>query len=484
MTFRSDPPVTGRAFVFTQGAGNNTYQGTSDEVPLADPYEAIARINALDPPVTSTNRAEMRGSGTFPDQVSVPQYVAGRIVDSSIISFATTANLVLGGDQTAEIGSLLSFAANSTLVESDANSRVRCIVNAAVTSGDNSTGFVVSGISDDSSYVLTQGELRGAGDVMFHHTATATTPIVYDVGVVEFFNINQTLIKHDPANPSDQTVVNISVCQPDSLSTTTGSCVLDAMNGALTVVADDLDGEFLAKVRSGGELRLKANSCKGKTLIFDGGQAVYKSVAIHDGDIETQGTGQMLADIAQVTGNIDIGLGSTLALTSDLITGDITVNGRFDGVILNHVGILTNNGEINGIINGIPYGNWWHDYEYVESLALESTVNDYDIDPVTKMDDDIILQGGLYEATTCFDVCTSVTNRQAVVGWFINDVLIDTELVKESKDPTDMLYAAKILPINLPAGTNNVKVKYGTRGGGGVAEACLSNVRVIFNRKG
>jgi hypothetical protein len=194
--------------------------------------------------------------------------------------------------------------------------------------------------------------------------------------------------------------------------------------------------------------------------------------------------GELVADVKEIKADVCVSAGATLVLHTQTLDGDIINDGTLNVVIVEHTGTITNNGVINGVINGIPYGIWWHDYEYAESLALECTANDYDASPVTKMDEDVTLEGGLYEASIFFDASIDATNRQCVVGWFINDVLIDTEFIKESKDVTDLLYAGKTVPMTLPAGTNNVKIKYGKRGGLGVAVACVSNVRAIFNRKG
>jgi hypothetical protein len=179
-----------------------------------------------------------------------------------------------------------------------------------------------------------------------------------------------------------------------------------------------------------------------------------------------------------------VSAGATLYLHNQTLEGDIVNDGTLYVYIGHHVGAITGTGIIHGVINGIPYGEWWHDYKHVESLASETTLNEYDVSPVTKMDEDVTLQGGLYEVEVSFEAGIDATNRQCVVGWFINDVLVDAAFVKESKDINDNLYLSKSIPLTLPIGTNNVKVKYGKRGGGGIAEAHIAYVRAIFNRKG
>jgi hypothetical protein len=374
MGFRSNIPTTSREFYYTP-AGDNILPGITPELPNADPYQSITSINALVPPVDSTNRATIQGIGTYNNTLSIPRYVAARAPDTSIIAFVDATNVILGGDQTVEFGSMISFVAGGTLVESDNNVRLRCIVNAAVTTGDNSVGLRVSGVSDDSSYMLVQAELRGTGDVLLHHTASSETPITYDIGVVEFFNTDQTLITYNPLDGTSKAILSIDLCQPDSSSITTGSKVFHLIGGSVIATAGDLMAESLAVIGDGAEMTLKANSCSGKTLVEDGGQCAYVSMAIHTGDIETQGTGQMLSTIAQVEGDIGVGVGSSLTLNSDFVIGDITINGRFDCVIHNHVGVLTNNGVINGIINGVRYGNWQNVRTMETILTADSLVD-------------------------------------------------------------------------------------------------------------
>ena len=372
MSYKSDIDSDGRGFVYNS-SGNNDRAGTSIETALSDPYEAINnRIPFLSPPVDSANRAKLTGEGTFTDTIDIPQYVAGRMQETSVVSAVDIENLIVNGDQTVEIGALLNFAANCILVQSDANSRVKCIVNTAVIGGQDGIGFNVTGASDDSSYELTQGEMRADGAVMFNHTATAPTPTLYTAGVVEFFDTNQILIKYYPAGVSSETVFEVTVCQPDESSVTTGSCVADIGGGIAVIDGDVLSGEFLAKVRPGGTLSFNANAAAGKTIIESGGVAIYRAIGILVGDIELQGAGVLFAGVSVMTGDIDIDTDALMIINSNSVQGDITVNGRLDCIIHNHVGVLTNNGIINGIINGKYYGTWKQKPVLINELAAAS----------------------------------------------------------------------------------------------------------------
>jgi len=373
MGHRNNPPFTGRRFICLQGVGNNAHIGTTDELPLEDPYEAITRIAGLVPPVSGSNRASITGSGAFFSEITIPQYVS---FDGKEIAFITSdaCNVIAGGNQLIEIATMTNTG-SGCLLSVDGKNRVRGQFLSMVALGDDSEMFRVSGACDDTSFSCLQGELRGERSVAINHTAQAPTPIVYDINTIEFFNIDQTVIVYDPGPGPVETIVNIGAVQEDPLSTTTGTCVAEVKSGILTLTAGSLTADDLIVVRAGAQLILSAGGTAGDFRIDAGGQALVRDTGVHigdyhvdgvalvttlviDGDIIINGTGSMLLFSQAVTQNITVAAGGILGGIIQFVVGNITINGTFNGVIVNHVGTLTINGVLNGSVNGKRYGNW------------------------------------------------------------------------------------------------------------------------------
>ena len=119
--------------------------------------------------------------------------------------------------------------------------------------------------------------------------------------------------------------------------------------------------------------------------------------------------------------------------------------------------------------------------QYIEELAPQSTNSDYATLPVTFLDEDFEIRedkAGIHEVIVSFECGVTTTNRQIVVGIFIDDVIIDEEFVMEMKDINNNPYPCKSLPYNFTPGTHNLKVKFGAQGGIG-AFVELKNFRFI-----
>lgn len=367
MSFRTDPLDTGRDFFFTP-AGNNTFSGKSDVVPVADPQTAIARVNALTVPPAADAPASINASvsGTYDKGIVIPQFTTANCDSASIIS--TDAVLVeAAGRHTIKFGSLFAQSEGATCFKINGKKRVRAVVNSCVVP-KNGLGFDVSGNCEEVFVDLVEGVILGDGGTLFNHTATSPTPIVYEVGNSLFSDINQTFMKHNPGVGSVETIVNISAAQPIPgaiPATTAGSMIIMALAGSLVVNAGVLVAVCSTTVSDGALVVYDVQALIGSTIVEGGGTAVYKSLGRLELDVDLQGGGA----IAQIqtesfAGNFTVRSGDNATLKTDVVIGNITVEpgGRLFLVADTHIGTITpsdpGDPRINGISNGVRRGSW------------------------------------------------------------------------------------------------------------------------------
>lgn len=116
------------------------------------------------------------------------------------------------------------------------------------------------------------------------------------------------------------------------------------------------------------------------------------------------------------------------------------------------------------------------------SLSAQFTNQDYDLNPVLKMDEDFTILSGDYVITVSFSAGGLTTNRSCTVGVFVDDVLEFDEYEKESKDSSDNHYPSKTFVHTFTEGLHNIKVRFGRRGGDGASFVFLRDVVVVLRR--
>lgn len=122
------------------------------------------------------------------------------------------------------------------------------------------------------------------------------------------------------------------------------------------------------------------------------------------------------------------------------------------------------------------------EFRELTSLPVQFTNQDYDANPVLKLDEDFEILAGKYVLTVSFSAGGLTTNRSCTVGVFVDDVLEFTEYEKESKDIFDNNYPSKTFEHTFTEGVHNVKVRFGRRGGGGGSFVFLRDVVVVLRR--
>lgn len=368
MGFKSSIPTTGRDFYFSP-AGKSDNSGLSPEVPVKTPNEAIDLVNALSQPPSDSDAASIDAAitGTYSSSVVVPEFVTCNSRFASIIT-TDPITLTCEGRHTVTWGALLNLSAGGTVLKIDGDERIAVEVNALVTSGDNSIGIDITGSVDEIFIALRIADLGGDGSILIDHTADSATSVEYNIETIRFENINQTIINYNDTVGTTAAVFNISSVQSDpAAASITGSTVINAIAGTLVVDAEVLSGETIANVADGANLSLDALVVFGDTLVSDGGIAVYKSIGVITGSLDTTGSGTLQVTVTNLFGNVTtVGTGG-VSVKCDQLIGDITIGSGTTAymVIDSHTGTLTNNGTINGIVNGVLYGNWQQAVGYV-----------------------------------------------------------------------------------------------------------------------
>jgi len=474
MGHKSNVPLTSRDFYFSP-VGRSVDSGLSDENPVSTPTEAAALINALSPAPSGSNPASLTASvtGTYSNSVVVPQYATCNSRFASIVSIDPVLVDLLGR-HSAEWGSLLSLSENATVVHISATQRVSIEVNALVTTGDNSVGIDVNGICDEIFIKVKLADLGGDGSVLVDHTASSATPIEYEFQGVRFMDENQTIIKYDDPVATTQTVFKIASGQAASAATsTTGALFIDLIAGNIVVRAEVISAETVARVASGGILSLDCIGLFGDTLILDGGIAIYKSIGVLFGDMEVQGSGTLQITATNVVGNVVTSGTSSLSLKADQVVGDITIGAGTTAYLIigNLVGTLTNNGTINGIIDGVRYGNW---VPYMDTVTLSNEVSETSGVYLESLQHDFVIPiAGTYKVEFLCLWRQSGSNQSIEVQFNIDNVEqtnLSTSIPKGNNGGSEARLPESIFDIyNFSAGTLDMDIKFRAKSGIGTA---------------
>jgi len=360
MTRKVDFPTSARDIQFTL-AGDDAWSGSTPENSVSSPSQAITRTVALDPVPSDFFPASINASetGVYTDRLVMPNNVSSNCRFAALVTSGGVA-LEAGDSQALEWGAVVTTGDNDINFLVDGKRRVTSVVNTMIVGFDGATarvfpnpsivfttgniGIKVTGACDEVFATRRNVTLLGGGAIGVEHTATSPSPVLYVLERSVFMNEDQTLIKMDTVAAEQIEVTLTSVRAPTGVSTT-GSTVFDCGVGIVSSTAQSLEADFIAKVRDGGRLGLDSNVCFGDTKVFDGGIAIFKSIGLYVGDIE-----------------VDAG-------------------GILEVIINRFVGTVTNNGEINGIINGVRYGNWLQPYGgmFQRDNAIDTTINTVDV---------------------------------------------------------------------------------------------------------
>ena len=341
MGFKVDIDSTGRDFFFAP-SGDNAFSGRTIQNSVADPTTAILRVQDLDPPPSAFQPASISAvvSGTYFDGIVTPDDTTISCQFASIVT-SDLINVDIGNNQSVLWGALVNTVTDGVNCMIDGKTRVTLLVNALVVGLDgviptfDNIGVKVSGACEDIFVEIRQIALSGERAIGLEHTATTSTPIIYKIEKAEFFNVDQTMVRLENGL-TERIEVEVDAVRraTSAIQPTTNSIIFDAVSGQINVRAQSLDADIVGRVGDGAQLGLTANICIGEIQIQDGGECL---------------------------------------LRTGVLNGPITVDagGRLECIINVQVGTITNNGTINGIINGIPYGNWRQKHQ--ENVVLNAS---------------------------------------------------------------------------------------------------------------
>ena len=329
---------------------------------MATPAQAVALVNALSPPPSNVAPASIDAAvtGTYSSGIAVPAFTTCNARFASIVTTDATV-LECGGNHTVTWGALVGLAASGTILKVDGVDRVAAEINALVTTADSSTGIELTGSVSEIFIQLRTATINGDGTILIDHTADSSTTVEYNIENMRFLDENETVVRYNDSVGTTATVFNISSVQSEpSASSTAGSKIFHIIDGDVAVTAGILSAETIAQVEDGATLSLDALVIFGDTLVSNGGIAVYESIGVITGDLDTTGSGALQVRATNVFGNVTTAGTGGVSVKCDQVIGDITIGSGTEAylVIDNHVGTLTNNGTINGIVNGVYYGNW------------------------------------------------------------------------------------------------------------------------------
>ena len=450
MSFRANQPTTGRDFFFSP-SGDDTLSGTSDENPVAEPATAIDRVNALLPAPSAADPASINATvtGTYQQTLVLPDSTSINCNFASVFNFTPGNVMIDSGTQQESIwGALLNFGDGSTTYMIDAQQRHTADVNAMVVgsqipAADDVIGFEVKGACDDVFIKCVEAELHGKRCMYVNHTATTTTPVIYKLEKAEFFDDDQTLFKID-GSPTERIEVSVqAIKRAASATSTTNSTIFDVASGQTNVLAQSLDADYVGKVGLDSQLGITCNIIIGSLQIDDGGESLIRS-------------GVFVGDI-----NIDAG-------------------GRLEAIINVHAGTLTNNGQLNGIINGKVYGNWnlnpSHYGEFFDSDSVSSTGSTSYQD---KIDDTTqALPAGRYQVAWGCEITNNSGDKPCEYRVRLDGATIN-EGFYPPKFEDEYLGVGDFTELDLSEGTHQLEIQWRSTSEGGTARIRRARIKII-----
>ena len=357
--------------------GTDGLTGFSEEQKVPSMTDALTIIGDLDPPPGFGVPASIitLETGNYTDGIVLPDFVSASCATASIVT-TDAVNVTCGSSQTNRFGALVNnFLVAPVVILIDGKSRVRPIASTLSTSSSCEDGILVklTGNCDDIFPMITRGNIRGDGTCLVENTAVSTTPIEFTNQLSEFFDDDQAGIVHNPAAESADGIYDLGTIQPNAAavvakaSVATTSTIAHIVTGDAIIEGNTLIGAMLCQLEEDTRVTLKASFAQGDTLVKAGASAVYSAIAVMVGNTVVEDGGICRISANRIIGEMEVQDGGKGNLSCQHMTGeikDVTGTGELFVEIEEYDGPLPlDNGNINGIINGIPYGNWAQKHE-------------------------------------------------------------------------------------------------------------------------
>lgn len=316
MTSKANIDSQVRGFYFSQ-SGNSDFDGSSFEKPKATAQQAIDAATALSPPPSGTGIAVVSSAqgGSFTDGFVLSDFVQFNGQNVSITT-SDSIGIELASFLNCTLTTFVSTANNAISYNIDGQQSIGIDADFLGVFGANSIGLKVTGLVDDLFLEISLITITGVGGIGVDVTAEMTTPI----------DMNFNSISLD----ADDTIF----CQCNSV-TTDDTCVLEVSSIKKTAAATNTT----------------AFNMKNGVMIIE--------------------SGNIQADVA-----LKLETGATINIVCERMIGDIIIDsgGTLHCVIVEHIGTITNNGTINGLIDGVPFGTY-QQKPFQERMLLAESFN-------------------------------------------------------------------------------------------------------------
>ena len=306
MTSKNNIDSSFRGFFFAP-SGNNNFDGRTVERPKATMQAAVDATQNLVPPPSAVDVSLVTTGqgGSFAGGFTLEEFI---IFDGRNVVLINTdpASITMASNSILELTVLSNSAAASTCILFNGLELSSFVCGLVSVTAINGIGIDITGACEEIFTEVKRLRMRGEGATGVRVTSTQSIPHDLDYESVGLQANNTTFMEYDCVNSTDQTILAVSsISNTEGITTFTGTTAFDVKAGHLIV-------ETIG------------------TLVAD------TAIHVHPG------------------ARLDIGSASS-------ILGDIIVDlgGELNCLILKHNGgTITNNGTINGIIDGIPFDSW------------------------------------------------------------------------------------------------------------------------------
>ena len=342
--------------LFYSLSGDSSLNGLTPEKAKGSIQNAIDAAQALVPSpstgvIATVSEAE---GGVYFEDITLYDNVLFEGTKTTIVTSGLV-GISAASSQSFRPQAIITNTDNTSLVLIDEQEQFGLDVRSMTLGGDGCIGFDIRGYN--SGIYITASEVRIANDnvTVVSYTGASDIPPDFNYNTITLGGSNSTFFVYDSSDPNDTADVNVSSLNEGEITAfAIGTTGFDVRSGILKVRAGSLSSAMVVKTLLGGVVTVSANVIGGAT--YSEGSVVYDTVGVIVGRLETTATGTILWRGTSITGDaINAGNMSIMCV-------------EFNGEIVNtgnmyvHIGAYTgtmpvDDGSIDGVINGVLYGN-------------------------------------------------------------------------------------------------------------------------------
>lgn len=304
MTNRSNVDAQVRGFYFA-ASGNDDFDGKTIERPKETIQAAIDETQLLIPIPAFGDIATVTAAqgGIFNAGFVLPESVQFE-GESTVLNLSAAVAVTLDSFLNCSLTSVTNSANSGISFKIDGQDSTGLNVLANRVFGDTATGLSITGVCDNIFVTISQFTVTGTGSTAIKIESASVSPIDINCNTAALEGTDTTFMDYDPVNATDMCVVNVSAITNGG----SGTIGFIVRNGILIAANCLIAAETAIHVLAGAEMTL-TNGCIDGDIIVDLG-GILNVTAVH-----------------QISGTI------------------------------------TNNGTINGNIDGVPFGTYRQKHE-------------------------------------------------------------------------------------------------------------------------